>query len=55
MQSRIVIEYETRRHFLMEQYRPKLIAFVEVEMRAAPSLSNTNLERIVYKWARILE
>ena len=40
MHSHTVIEYVTRRHFLLEQYRPELIAFVEIEMRAAPSLSN---------------
>ena len=55
MHSRSVIEYETRRHFLMEQYRPKLIAFVELEMRAASSLSYKNLDLIVSKCARILE
>ena len=55
MHSRTVIEYETRRHFLMEQYRPKFIAFVELVMLAAPSLSYTNLELIVSKCARILE
>ena len=55
MHSRTVIEYETRRHFLIKQYRPKLIAFVELEMRSAPSLSYTNLHLIVSKCARILK
>ena len=53
--SRSVLEYEARRKFLMEHYRPQLIAFIESEMRAAPSLSYKNLDLIVSKCARILE
>lgn len=36
--SRTVLETEARRKFLIEHYRPQLIAFIESEMRSAPSL-----------------
>ena len=53
--SRTVFEYETRRQFLMNHYRPQLISFIEAEMRAAPALSYKNLDLIVSKCARLLE
>ena len=53
--SHTVLEYETRRQFLVGHYRSQLIAFIDVEMRAAPSLSYKNLDSIVSKCARILE
>ena len=50
-----VLEYGTRRQFLVGQYRTQLIAFIDAEMRAAPSLSYKNLDSIVSKCARIIE
>ena len=53
--SHTILEYETRRQFLIGHYRSQLIAFIDGEMRLAPSLSYKNLDSIVSKCARLLE
>ena len=53
--SHTILEYETRRQFLIGHYRSQLIAFIDGEMRLAPSLSYKNLDSIVSKCARFLE
>ena len=53
--SHTVLEYESRRQFVLMHNRAQLIAFIDSEMRKVPSHSYKTLDLIVSKCARILE
>ena len=53
--SHTVLEYESRRQFVLMHYRAQLIAFIESEMRKVQFHSYKTLDLIVSKCARVLE
>ena len=53
--SHTVLEYESRRQFVLMHYQAQLIAFIDSEMRKVPSHSYKTLDLIVSKSARVLE